>query len=233
MLRALWRERNSPVKVTAVDRWAYSNAGFLHHAPLVTKTLGAAVLLTMVVATWSPLILVAVVVAIYVLAAVGRLPLRLMATLALYPMAFSALLALTGGFGLGGGTAIVLKAYAAASVALLVGLTTPYPAIFGALGRVLPPFLNDALLMTYRSLFILGDTMGNLLNTVHLRGALSIRNPMGALRSIGLALGNLVLATYDLAQADYDIMRVRGYHERIRISGAAPAGVSPDSEPKR
>ena len=220
------------MKVTAVDRWAYADAGFLHRLPVGLKSTGAALLLAAVVVTWNPFALFAVVVTIYAIASVGRLPLRLMATIALYPMAFSALLALTGGFGISGGSAILLKAYGAASIALLVGLTTPYPHLFGALGRVMPSFLNDALLMTYRSLFILGDTMGNLLSTIHLRGALSYRHPVAALRSTGLALGNLVLATYDLAQADYDIMRVRGYHDRIRISGAAPAG-TPSPEPKR
>ena len=218
------------MKVTAVDRSAYSGAGFLHRLPVWSKVALAAVLLGAVVSTWNLSYLAAAIVVTYALAVLGRLPIRLMATVALYPLAFSALLALTGGFGLAGGVAIIAKSFGAASVALLVGLSTPYPALFGALGRVLPAFVNDALLMTYRSLFILGDTMGNLLRTVHLRGNLSVRRPVTALRSIGLALGNLVLATYDLAQADYDIMRVRGYSGRIRVSGAVAAAPARDRQ---
>ena len=114
--------------------------------------------------------------------------------------------------------AILLKTYTSALTALTIGFTTPYPVLFGALGKVLPAFVNDALLMTYRSLFILADVLTNLMTAVHLRGASSWRHPVVIVRSLGFAAANLVLSTFDLAQADYEVMRLRGYQGRIVIT---------------
>lgn len=210
------------MKVTTLDTWASSDAGFLHRTPTWVKLTGAAVVIGMVVATWSPVVLAGVVAAVALVGLVARLPMRTVLGLAAYPLLFSGLLVLTTAYGASSDWAILLKTYTSALVALTVGFTTPYPVLFGALGRILPVFVNDALLMTYRSLFILADVLTNLMTAVRLRGATSWRHPVIAMRALGFATANLVLSTFDLAQADYEVMRLRGYQGRIVVSSGRP-----------
>lgn len=206
------------MKVTVLDTWASSNAGFLHRTPTWVKLVTAAVLVGVVVATWDPVALAGMAALIALVGVVARLPMRTVLGLAAYPLLFSGVLVLTTSYGATSDWAILLKTYTSALVALTIGFTTPYPILFGALGRVLPAFVNDSLLMTYRSLFILADVLTNLMTAVHLRGATTWRHPIVAMRSLGLATANLVLSTFDLAQADYEVMRLRGYQGRIVVS---------------
>lgn len=214
------------MRITALDRWASSDAGFLHRIPAHWKVLAAALVVAAVVVLWSPWVLAMLAAALLAIAWRGRLPVRTIAGLAAYPLLFSGLLVVTTAYGIQSDAAILLKTYSAALTALTVGFSTPFHQIFGSLGRVLPTFVNDSLLMTYRSMFILADVLSNLLTTVRLRGAFSWRRPITALRDLGFATGNLVLSTFDLAEADYATMRVRGYSGRIRVSGESPAAAA-------
>lgn len=209
------------MKVTALDTWASSDAGFLHRMAPGVKLALAAVAIGAVVSLWNPWVLAGVAATIALVATAGRLPMRTVLGLAAYPLLFSGVLVLTTPYGPSADWAILLKTYTSALTALTIGFTTPYPVLFGALGKVLPAFVNDALLMTYRSLFILADVLSNLMTAVHLRGATSWRHPVTAVRSLGFAAANLVLSTFDLAQADYEVMRLRGYQGRIVVTSAA------------
>lgn len=219
------------MKVTIVDTWANSDAGFLHRTRPSLKLLAGALAIGTIVLTWNPWVLAALAAAILASARIANLPIKPMVGLAAYPLLFSGLLVLTTDYGLASDIAILLKTFCAALAALSVGLSTPYHQIFGALGSVLHPFVNDALLMTYRSMFILADVLSNLLTTVRLRGSSSWRRPVAAVRDLGFAAGNLVLSTFDLAQADYEIMRMRGYQGRIRTTGLPPAPSVPPTLP--
>lgn len=210
------------MKVTTIDTWASSDAGFLHRTPTWAKLTVAVIVIGTVVATWEPLVLAGVAISVALIGIAGRLPMRTVLGLAAYPLLFSGVLVLTTSYGASSDWAILLKTYTSALTALTIGFTTPYPVLFGALGRVLPVFVNDALLMTYRSLFILADVLTNLMTAVHLRGATSWRHPVVAIRSLGFAAANLVLSTFDLAEADYEVMRLRGYQGRIVVSAGRP-----------
>jgi len=60
---------------------------------------------------------------------------------------------------------------AALAMVLLIG-TTSYPQLFAVLGRVLPRVVADALLMTYRTFFMLLEAMDHLITALRLRGGL-------------------------------------------------------------
>jgi energy-coupling factor transporter transmembrane protein EcfT len=96
--------------------------------------------------------------------------------------------------------------------------STPYPHVFAPIQRITPTIVGDALLMTYRSLFILAEKFGDLLRAVRLRSGISRRRPVRAARDISRALGGLLLYALDLSQREYDILRVRGYEGGLRIS---------------
>ena len=206
------------MKANAIDRSAYSDAGFLHRVPVWAKLLAGGAVVTASVVSWNPFVLATIGVVIITLAGIGRLPLRILLSLSAYSLVFSGLIALAAAPGWYTGSAIILKALVATLAIITVGLSTPYPHLFGVLGRVLPGVVNDALIMTYRSIFILASVSSNLLTTMHLRGQLNWRRPVAALSSVGTAFGNLVLSAIDLSQRDYEVLRIRGYSDRIIVA---------------
>jgi energy-coupling factor transporter transmembrane protein EcfT len=111
----------------------------------------------------------------------------------------------------------VLKAVAAGLAAVTVVLTTPYPQIFAPVQRVVPGIVGDALLMTYRTMFLLLGKFGDLVRAVRLRSGLRGTHPVRMARATTTALGSLLLYGLDLAQRDYDVMRLRGYSGRMRV----------------
>ena len=106
-----------------------------------------------------------------------RLPMRLLLGLAAYPALFAALFALAAAADPLTGALVISKAVAAALAAVLLMLTTPYPQVFAPLQRVLPRVVGDALLMTYRSLFLLLDKFADVLVAVRIRSGLSGTHP--------------------------------------------------------
>jgi energy-coupling factor transporter transmembrane protein EcfT len=70
--------------------------------------------------------------------------------------------------------------------------------------------------MTYRAFFLLAERFSDVVRSIRLRAPVA-GSPVRSMRSTGAALGNLLLYSADLAQREYDIMRVRGYEGRLRI----------------
>jgi energy-coupling factor transporter transmembrane protein EcfT len=98
-----------------------------------------------------------------------------------------------------------------------VVMTTPYPQVFAPVQRIVPGVVGDALLMTYRTTFLLLDKFGQLVRAVRLRAGLRGNHPVRMGRATTAALGSLLLYALDLAQRDYDVMRLRGYSGRLRV----------------
>lgn len=215
------------MKITTIDYWATSKDGFLHRLSPRLKALGLICVIAAVVVLWNPVALGGIFLALILIAVTAKLPLKLVLSLSAYPLVFTALLALTTELGSSASISIMLKGTTAACACVLLTLTTPYPVIFSMTRRVLPRLVNDALLLTYRTLFILGDALGNLMRAVHLRGALSWRHPLEALQAVGSALGNLMLFSISLAEADYDVLYMRGYDGRIVPGESSPSDARP------
>jgi energy-coupling factor transporter transmembrane protein EcfT len=55
------------------------------------------------------------------------------------------------------------------------------------------------------------------MRAVKLRSGLTAGHPIRAMRATTRALGGLLLYSFDLAQRDYDVMRLRGYQGHLRI----------------
>lgn len=211
--------------VTVVDSSAVLGTSVLHRASPVHKLVATALLLTSVVAVTDVFAIAGTVLALTAIAAALGLPLRRMAPFALYPALFAAIFAFASAPGPVTAALIVLKAVTGASAVVTLMFTTPYPQVFAPIQRVTPSLVGDALLMTYRSLFILADKFADLARAVRLRAGISGRHPLASAKATARALGGLLLYSFDLSQREYDILRLRGYERRLRVSavrGTAP-----------
>ncbi len=204
--------------VGAIDRSATLGAGPLRAADPRSKLVALALVIGAVLVSWNVLVLASVLIGLAAACAWGRLPFGLAMKLAGYPAIFALVFAYASAPDLMTASVIVLKAVAAALGAVTVVLSTPYPQVFAPIQRITPGIVGDAMLMTYRSLFILLEKFTNLLRAARVRAGLAGRDPVRSARIAASALGGLLLYAVDLAQRDYDIMRVRGYEGRLRAT---------------
>lgn len=204
--------------VRAIDLAATTGDSPLHTASPLTKLTAFAFVLGAVVVQQNLFVVAACLLAVAALVVGMRLPARRVFGLAAYPGFFALVFAfaaapdpLTGGL-------FVTRAVAAALGAVVLVFVTPYPQLFAPLQRVLPEVVGDALLMTYRSLFLLADKFEHLRVAIRLRSGVTNGHPLRAARATASALGALVLYAFDLSQREYDVMRLRGYRGRLRTT---------------
>ncbi len=204
--------------ITVVDRSAVAGNSPLHRADPRSKLVAGALMITAIAVSADPFVVVGLALVLAAVAAALRLPLRAMAPLALYPALFALIFAIAAAPGPVSGALIVGRAVAAAFTVVLIMFTTPYPQVFAPVQRVTPALVGDALLMTYRSLFILAEKSADLVRAVRLRAGVSARQPVRAARATTRALGSLLLYSFDLSQREYDVLRLRGYEGGLRVT---------------
>jgi cobalt/nickel transport system permease protein len=208
--------------IAAVDRSANAGSSLLHRSSASAKLAAVALLLVAVVASTNSMLLASVALALVSAALLARIPMRTFVTLALYPALFAGIFAFASAPTLLFAATVVLKAVAAALGAILLVMSTPYPAIFSRVQTFVPGLAGDSLLMTYRTFFLLAERFNNLVTAIRLRSSSRGRGSRAVLvRSVSSALGNTMLYAFDLAQRDYDVLQLRGYTGRLR--SAPPA----------
>lgn len=205
------------MNIGSIDRSAVGDLGWLHRISPRAKLVAFALVLGAVVVTWNLFVAAALLLLLAATAASARIDLRLAFSLAAYPALFAAIFALSSAPDAVAGATMVVKAVAAGLAAVTIVLTTPYPHVFAPIQRVVPGIVGDALLMTYRTMFLLLGKFGQLVRAVRLRAGLRGNHPVRMARATTTALGSLLLYALDLAQRDYDIMRLRGYSGRLRV----------------
>ena len=204
--------------VGVIDASATSGTSGLHRASPIAKLIAFALVLGAAVSSWNLLVIAGLALALAGVAVAARLPLRAAFSLAAYPALFAAIFAFASAPDPFTAATIVLKAVTAALAAVIVVFTTPYPQVFAPLQRITPPLVGDAMLMTYRALFLLLAEFSDLLRAVRLRSGLSRGHPVRAARATTSALGGLLLYSFDLAQREYDVMYLRGYSDRLHVT---------------
>lgn len=204
--------------VRTVDISATTGVSGLHHAGAVTKLAAFALTLAAVVVQQNLFVVLTLTFALAALAVGSRLPARAVFGLAAYPGVFAVVFAFAAAPDALTGALFVAKAVTAALAAVVLIFTTPYPQVFAPIQRIVPEIVGDAMLMTYRSLFLLGEKLDRLRVAVRLRSGLSKGHPLRAARAGASALGSLILYAFDLSQREYDVMRLRGYEGRLRVS---------------
>lgn len=206
------------MNLAAIDSSATKGSSWLHHAAPRAKLAAFALVLSAVIVSWNVLVLAAIGLLLAAVIASTRVPGGLAFSLSMYPAIFAAVFAFSAAPDAITGAAIILKAVVAALTAVTLILTTPYPQVFAPLQKVMPTIVGDAMLMTYRSTFLLLGKFANLLTAVRLRSGLSNGQPVRSAKAITRALGGLLLYAIDLAQRDHDIMRLRGYEGRLQVT---------------
>jgi cobalt/nickel transport system permease protein len=118
---------------------------------------------------------------------------------------------------------IVLKSWLAVQAALLLSLTTPFPDLLWALGRLRVPGILIAIIsFMYRYLFTLEDEAQRLMRARASRsGSFPGQKSGGGLlwraRTAGNMVGNLFLRSYERSERVYAAMLARGYQGQIRL----------------
>lgn len=175
------------------------------------------VLAILVVAVFAPglRLLFAVHALAWALALTSRLPARLVAGAAGYPLLFSALAIASQWDGtwqtplrLG------LRPLTASLAAVWLVGTTPYPDLFAPISRVVPRGAGDGLFLTYRALFALLARAERLWRALRLRGGLAAP-ARRRLEFAGSGLGTLVVHGFERSQRLYSTMLLRGHSGRI------------------
>ncbi|HSA06617.1 MAG TPA: energy-coupling factor transporter transmembrane component T [Candidatus Gastranaerophilales bacterium] len=111
----------------------------------------------------------------------------------------------------------VFKALSASTSFTLLVFTTNYIKIFSALSVFLPDFIVNSLFLTYRSIFILGITLENLMNMLKLRGRPPLTSPVLFLKTLGNIIGFFVLKSIQTGENIYDSMKLRGYSDNFEF----------------
>lgn len=216
------------MNIGLVDSSATRGDSALHRAVPSAKLIAFVLVLSAVILTTNVLVLIGVTLLLVGVVVANRLPAKPMLALAAYPGLFALVFAFAAGTGVLGGSLIVVKAVTAALTAVLLMFTTPYPQVFAPIQRYVPVIIGDALLVTYRSLFLLLETFSHTLRAARLRSGLVGRQPIRSAATIARSLGSVLLYSIDLSQRTYDIMHLRGYDGRLVVTPQASISRSLD-----
>ncbi|OGF16346.1 MAG: hypothetical protein A2W00_09190 [Candidatus Eisenbacteria bacterium RBG_16_71_46] len=201
--------------ISQIDYLASAGTTPWHRASALSKLLLAAGLVGLAVFSPSLALLAALQLVAWTLALTSRLPGRLVAAAAGYPLLFSTLFILASWDGSWQTPARLLLRPLTASLSMvwLVG-TTPYPDLFAPLSRMLPRPVADGLFLTYRALFDLLGRAEQMWRALRLRGGTS-GPARRRLTLAGESLGTLVLYGFERSERLYATMMLRGHEGRI------------------
>ncbi|MDI6716155.1 MAG: energy-coupling factor transporter transmembrane component T [Actinomycetota bacterium] len=205
--------------ISFIDNLAYNTDSIMHRASALSKVVMVAFVIAAVVISLDPTVLTIALITLLIMIPLSNLPVHKILIFGGYALFFGLIFALsqTGG-GIVASAIIVLKAETAAISLILLITTTPYPQIFAILQKVLPSILVDAMLITYRTFFILIKQVNNRLTAIRVRGgysALGIRKNLG---SIGRIIGHGLIHAWELSESMQNVMFVRGYKGKLPVS---------------
>ncbi len=200
--------------VGRLDLAASSGRSVWHRASALSKLLLTLLLVLLAVFSRSIALLVTLEALVWGLALSSRLPARVILTILVYPLAFSALFVIATWDGTWTTPVrLLLRPTTACLAAIWVVATTPYPDLFAPLSRVLPANVADGLFITYRALFELVERSERLVRALKLRG---VSGRLGRrLRASGGSLGTLVLFSFERSERLYATMLLRGHSGRV------------------
>jgi len=208
------------VDIAFIDNLAYNRDSVMHRASALSKVIMVALVIAAVVISTQVVVFVMALVFLLMAFLISNLPVLRILSFAGYALVFSFVFAVSS---VGGGIApivVMLKAVTAAVSMLLLITTTPYPQIF-ALGRkIFPTILIDAMLVTYRSFFILMEQVGRVIIALRMRGGYSPARVVGNLNIMGKVVGHGFIHAWELSENMQNAMLIRGYRGGMPVSAA-------------
>ncbi len=206
------------IQLSYLDYSAVEGKSRLHRISPALKIIGMAAVLLGVVTMNHLSVLLFLYIVLLTLFLTSRIPLKIF-SLTLYPLLFASLFILISGFQINFIFLIFLKVLCGSTGVVLLLATTPYPSIFGILGKFLPSIFVTALFLTYRSIFILLQVLEETEQALHLRGGVQWRHPWRSLANISNAFGHLIIAGMDASEKMYESMVLRGFKNKIHYRG--------------
>ena len=202
--------------LTYLDYLATSGKSFLHRTHVYLKIISSLVLIGVIIFTQQFSFLVIILLFLYSLSFLAKLPFKKIFLISLYPMIFALIFAFASlGKGWEWFFIILLRVLGTATTMILLFSTTPYPCIFASSGKVLPDFLIAIFFMTYRSIFILFSIFEDIRTGFKLRGGFQIKHPKRSLFNFAKAIGYLILKGMDDSQRFYEGIKLRGFEGKI------------------
>ncbi|HOB34665.1 MAG: hypothetical protein GX090_05320 [Firmicutes bacterium] len=202
--------------IAVLDNLAVNHSCWLQRCSAPAKALFAIGILVLLLTTRSLPFLGALALFLFALAAANCLPWRVLGSLALLPMLFAAVFAVSLG-DWRTGLLVVGRAGLAGWTAAVVFATTPPVRLLGLLAAPMPPVFGELLYFTYRALFLLGSTLADALTAVRLRRGREGFS-LARLKAMARVYGMLLLRAWDLAGRQYELLRLRGLGEGLRVS---------------
>ena len=206
------------IQLAFLDYQAVEGKSWLHRLSAGVKIIGMIVVLAGVV-LWTNLVgLLALYAILLSLFLSSRVSWKIF-SLTLYPLIFASLFIFLSGFRIHFILLIFLKVLCGSTGMILLLATTPYPAVFGVLGKVLPSLFVTALFLTYRSVFILLGILEETQHALYLRGGFQWQHPWRSVVNIANAFGHLILKGIDASERMYESMVLRGFEGKIHYRG--------------
>lgn len=197
------------MKITDIDYYSVYGESWLNKLPVNTKLLAVGVVLTVVIIFSNIFVLGPIYITLLlIIIAASALPRKNIIKMSLYPLIFLVFYFVSiKNLSLELAFIFIFKALSASTALILLVFTTNYTKIFGTLKNFMPGFLVSALLLTYRSIFILARTLENLLEMTKFRGEPN-------LKSLGNLVGFFVIKSIQTGENMYDAMKLRGYDDK-------------------
>jgi energy-coupling factor transporter transmembrane protein EcfT len=206
------------IQLSYLDYLAVEGKSWLHRLSPGVKMVGVVLVLFGVVTVRSIPGLLALYAVLLSLFLASRIPLRVF-PLILYPLLFVFFFIFISGFQFYFIGLVFLKVLSGSTSVVLLLATTPYPSIFGVLGKVLPSLFVTALFLTYRSVFILLNVLEETQQAIYLRGGFQWRHPWRSVVNISNAFGHLMIKGIEASEAMYESMTLRGFKNKIHYRG--------------
>jgi len=206
------------MKISDLDYYATFGNTFLHKVPAKYKLLDAIIIICAIFYAKNVYSLAIMYFLLITYLIFSGLPRFKFFKLSLYPLIFTAMflysienLTYLTAFKL------ILRVLCFSTTFIYLIFTTPYIQIFKALSGFLPDIMVNILFNTYRSLFIINNTLENLLTTIRLRGRLRLNRPILALKTIGNLIGFFVIKSIETSEKMYDGIKLRGYSDNFKF----------------
>jgi energy-coupling factor transporter transmembrane protein EcfT len=204
------------LNLATLDNLAVNHRCWLQRCSTLAKVLFAAAVLTFLLTTMSLPFIAGLAALLLVIALSNRLPLAVLLPLALIPMIFAGIFA----FSIRDwavGLTVIGRAGTAALIAAEVFMTTAPVHLLGVISAPMPEIFGELIYFTYRSLFLLAGSLDNTLKAVRLRRGKE-KFSFARVRATAQVYGMTLVRAWDMAGRQYDLLRLRGLGQGLKIS---------------
>lgn len=202
------------MKITDLDYYATYGNTFLHKIKPEYKLISLIIILTTVLIFKNIFIYILIYDLLLLFVIFSGVP-RLKVLLAsLYPLVFTILFL----FSLKNQSIIMilmllLRILCISTSVVIIIFTTSYIKIFKVLSGFLPNLVLNILFNTYRSIFIIGIILENLMTALKLRGNIRFSQPLESLKIIGNMIGFFIIKSLEMGEKMYESLKLRGWND--------------------